>query len=167
MFINFIVFFFLLLLPFFSFSDELIDNDTSINFSVTVTPSSCIVDWPGDVDFGENPDFPLNNSVEKNFYIKFRDCTTSSAIISFSGSYLDIDNNLILNCTSPDCAKNIGILILDENGKDINLTKGWSSDSLSTQSENNIKFIAKLIEFGGRSSAGLIKTHVDLMVSYN
>ncbi|MFK8696364.1 fimbrial protein [Proteus mirabilis] len=155
-------------------------NTNIINFSGTVTSTSC------NIDSASSPIIlPAINKAEivsdknwanaksstgSNFEIKLLDCGTSNAILTFNGTDLTGDNKIIKNKNSTkNGAKGVGIFIRsDEDNKNIILLNG--SQPINKRIENKsavYKFHANYASYLPNPTSGAVNTSVNFTVKYS
>ncbi len=155
-------------------------NTNIINFSGTVTSTSCNIDsvsspiiLPAINKAEIVSDKNLVNaksSTGSNFEIKLLDCGNNNAILTFHGTDLAGDNKIIKNKNSTNNgAKGVGIFIRsDEDNKNIILLNG--SQPISKRIENKsavYKFHANYASYLPNPTSGTVNTSVNFTVEYS
>ncbi|WP_000058744.1 fimbrial protein [Escherichia coli] len=150
----------------YAISDDLI-KENIIHFQVYVNEPSCQILVPDIIDFGDIDSSHIAQGVEKNFTIKFKNCTQRipKPSMIFSGEQIESSGGYIKNKSGPNSADGVGISLIYQS-TEINLKELIRLEEFSANEENNINLKARLKKTGDTIKPGNIDTNVTLNVYY-
>ncbi|QJB73221.1 type 1 fimbrial protein [Proteus mirabilis] len=155
-------------------------NSNIINFSGTVTSTSCNIESPNSLitlpvinksEIVSDKDWAkAKSSTGSNFEIKLLDCGNNNAALTFNGTDLASENKILKNKnTTNNGAKGVGIFIRsDEGNKNIIHLNG--NQAITKRIENKTvtyKFHANYASYLPNPTSGTVNTSISFTIKYS
>ncbi|MDM3592290.1 fimbrial protein [Proteus mirabilis] len=156
------------------------ENKNIINFSGTVTSTSCNIEIPSshitlpEINKSEivsDKDWAnAKSSTGSNFEIKLLDCGNNNATLTFNGTDLAGENKIMKNKSiTNNSAKGVGIFIRSDEGNKniIHLNNNQPINKRIVNKTATYKFHANYASYLSNPTSGTVNTSVNFTVKYS
>ncbi len=155
-------------------SEDRTDSKLSVALKVNILKPVCRLELDSElIDFDEFDILDLMTSPPRRVKeLMFKECNLVKGVaISFTGSNIDYDVNMIKNQTGDGYAQGIGVQLYDENETPIDLSRSLDVRANIPAAENSFSYTlisyVKRISEPQKVTPGILDTNVGIKIVYN